>query len=109
MVKKIIGFDANALYLWCLSQLMHCGKLFKSTVQNLDVNEIIKDIKENILFGFIKCDIDVPKELYNKFSEMCPIFVNIDVENKKEIIQRKPLQLDAPQLHFLLPSWWVGP
>ena len=85
-MKKIIGFDANALYLWCLSQAMPCGKLYKSIVKNLNTEEVIKDIKENNIFGFVKCDIEVPKELYNKFNEMTPIFMNVEVENKKEII-----------------------
>src|SRR3989440_788202 len=33
MVKRIIGFDANALYLWCLSQLTPCGKQYKSIIK----------------------------------------------------------------------------
>jgi len=90
MVKKIIGFDANALYLWCLSQQMPCGKLYKSTEKNLVVSEVIKDVlnenPEEKLFGFVECDIEVSKEFMKDENEMAPIFVNADVENKKEII-----------------------
>ena len=78
LVKKLIGFDANALYLWCLGQFMPCGKLEMEDALNININDLINDILNNKLFGFFECDIEVPKELYNKFSEMCLIFVNKD-------------------------------
>jgi hypothetical protein len=38
------------------------------------------------LFGFVECDISVPAHLYDQFSEMCPIFKNIDIHGTKEVI-----------------------
>ena len=41
----------------------------------------------NKLFGFVECDIEVPDYLKDHFSEMCPIFKNIEInQNSKEVI-----------------------
>ena len=42
LVKSIVGYDANALYLWCLSQDMPCGKLiFKDPSTNNLNNDLV--------------------------------------------------------------------
>ena len=38
------------------------------------------------LFGYVECDISVPEHLYEHFSEMCPIFKNIDIHGTKDVI-----------------------
>ena len=69
-VKKIVGFDANALYLWCLGQEMPCGKL-----KYTETNDM-KYISDPDFFGFLEVDIHVPEHLYNYFSEFPPIVKN---------------------------------
>ncbi len=62
MVKRIIGFDANALYLWCLVQDMPCGKLEMESASNIKIEDLTNDIMDDKFFGFVECDIEVPKE-----------------------------------------------
>jgi hypothetical protein len=78
VVKKIIGFDANALYLWCVGQEMPCGNL--EIEESCDTNEVLSMVKSDELFGFVEVDIHVPKNLYNYFSEMPPIFKNVEID-----------------------------
>ena len=42
-------------------------------------DQIIKYIQDGHLFGFVECDIEVPDHLKEYFSEMTPIFKNVDV------------------------------
>ncbi|KAL4111622.1 hypothetical protein PRIC1_003300 [Phytophthora ramorum] len=83
LCKKIIGYDANALYLWALGNDMPCGRL--TTVEVYD--GIIDDIKNDKIFGFLECDISTPEHLKEYFSEMTPIFKNtvIDCEDQNTI------------------------
>eukprot|EP00732_Lithocolla_globosa_P003741 Lithocolla_globosa_v1_NODE_3122_length_1759_cov_57.233568.p2 type:complete len:179 gc:universal NODE_3122_length_1759_cov_57.233568:98-634(+) len=75
-VGQITGFDANALYLWCLGQEMPTGKMEHLT----DVGVVTQQIKSGELFGFVELDIHVPKNLYTYFAEMPPIFKNIEID-----------------------------
>ena len=78
--KKILGYDANALYLWCLAQEMPCGQEAVSEFpKDVDISKVSNCILEEELFGFVLCDIEVPKNLYDKFSEMSPIFANTEI------------------------------
>ena len=45
----------------------------------LTQDQIIQYIKDGHLFGFVECDIEVPEHLKEYFSEMTPIFKNVDV------------------------------
>jgi hypothetical protein len=76
LVKKVIGYDANALYLWCLGNQMPCGRL--TTIEPYD--NMIEDIQNDKLFGFIECDISTPEHLKDYFSEMTPIFKNVEID-----------------------------
>jgi hypothetical protein len=38
------------------------------------------------LFGYVECEISVPEHLYDHFSEMCPIFKNIDIHGTTDVI-----------------------
>ncbi|GMF36857.1 unnamed protein product [Phytophthora lilii] len=82
LCKKVIGYDANALYLWCLGNEMPCGRL--TTIDAYDT--IIDDIKSDKIFGFLECDIETPEHLKEYFSEMTPIFKNIEIDPTEEII-----------------------
>ena len=41
--------------------------------------EILNDIKSNKMFGVVEVDIQVPSHLYDKFSEMSPLFCTSDI------------------------------
>jgi hypothetical protein len=90
-VKRISGFDANALYLWCIGECLPCGKLRLIETDDL---EYIKDTEDGKFFGFLEVDMHVTEEKYEYFSEMCPIFKNMEYsqeesgEYMKEIIKR---------------------
>jgi hypothetical protein len=71
-VKKILGFDANTLYLWCLGEEQACGEL--KFTQSEDVNIVLADE----FFGFAEVDIHVPEHLNNDFSELPPIVKNCE-------------------------------
>ncbi|EGZ04419.1 hypothetical protein PHYSODRAFT_536466, partial [Phytophthora sojae] len=75
LVKKIIGYDANALYLWAAGNSMPCGRL--TTIEAYD--GIMDDIMNDKQFGFLECDIETPAHLKEYFSEMTPIFKNIEI------------------------------
>ncbi|KAF0688759.1 Aste57867_19665 [Aphanomyces stellatus] len=82
LCKKIIGFDANALYLWALSGVMPCGRLTKEETYE----GIVDDFANDKVFGFLQCDIPVPDHLKERFSEMAPIFKNVEIDPTEEII-----------------------
>jgi hypothetical protein len=83
LCKKVIGYDANALYLWALGNEMPCGQL--TTIETYD--SILDDIRADNLFGFLECDIETPEHLKGYFEEMCPIFKNIEIDpSDKNII-----------------------
>ncbi|KAE9136525.1 hypothetical protein PF010_g1632 [Phytophthora fragariae] len=72
LCKKVIGYDANALYLWALGNDMPCGRL--TTIEAYP--GIVEDIKNDKIFGFLECDIQTPEHLKQYFGEMTPIFKN---------------------------------
>ncbi|POM64998.1 Hypothetical protein PHPALM_19387, partial [Phytophthora palmivora] len=83
LCKKIIGYDANALYLWALGNEMPCGRL--TSIETYP--GIIEDIKTDNAFGFLECDIRTPEHLKDYFSEMTPIFKNVLIDcNDKSIV-----------------------
>ena len=53
-MKKIIGYDANALYLWAIAQQMPTGK--HEHIKTYDLKQLIKDILNDKLFGFIQVE-----------------------------------------------------
>ena len=44
--------------------------------------ELIDDIVQDRFFGVVACDIKVPENLKEKFSEFQPIFKNVEIEYK---------------------------
>ena len=76
LIKVVLGYS---LYFYCLGNVMPCGKETLAVNRKLyDQKRIAKfsknDLKRNV-FGFAQVDIEVPGELYDKFSEMPPLFV----------------------------------
>lgn len=82
MCKKVIGYDANALYLGCIGGDMPCGRL--STIEPYE--SIVEDIRQDKIFGFLECDIYTPEHLKEYFSEMTPIFKNIEINPDEESV-----------------------
>ena len=95
-VKKICGYDANALYLYCLGQNMPCGELkWINTVDTYFSNKDIEYFSKEF-FGFLEVDINVPEDKYEYFGEMCPIFKNATYDEsscgeytKKQVLNLK--------------------
>ena len=62
-----------------------CGKekLFKvptsKAKHNLEV--LTRSVQNGLLFGFAQVDIEVPENLFEKFSEMSPLFVVEEILN----------------------------
>ena len=74
LCKKAIGYDANALYLWAISQDMPTGKY--NRIESYDLKQLEHDILNDKVFGFLKVDIETPEHLKKYFEEMTPIFKN---------------------------------
>ena len=65
IVKKIIGFDANALYLYSLMQEMPTSYLRHEIFEennNIDINHLL-----HTTFGFYEVDITVQNDDFDKF------------------------------------------
>ena len=76
---RVVGYDANALYLFAAGQKMPCGKEKCIEVENPTDPEFIKktckDILDGKLFGYCQVDINVPENLKEKFEEFSPLFI----------------------------------
>ena len=67
--------------------LLFIDPVTEITKKGYNINDLIHDVINEKLFGFVEVDIKVPDELYDKFSEMSPIFKNIAIDSsKKDII-----------------------
>ena len=90
--KTILGYDTNALYLYCSGQVMPCGKeeLIKvaSPTSQRAIERQTKKVLNDTLFGFAQVDIEVPEELYERFSEMSPLFVVDGITEVPEPMKR---------------------
>ncbi len=78
LVKKLVGFDANALYLWCQSQVMPCGRLEMRKAPN-DREDFLHDVLRGAKFGFVEVDIHTPDHLINTFQSFPPLFKNMHI------------------------------
>jgi len=50
--------------------------------QTMTENEVLKLVRDGTLFGCVECDIHVPDHLRERFSEMCPIFKNVEISRE---------------------------
>jgi type III secretion system FlhB-like substrate exporter len=55
-------------------------------ISEYNIKDLINDVLNEKLFGFVEVDIKVPDELYDKFSEMSPVFKNITIDATDENI-----------------------
>ena len=80
LCKKILGYDANALYLSTMNRDMPCwrGRVVHHELsrQEAEAYSLSRRVKEEKVFGFVEVDIHVPKGLWGVFEEMCPFFYN---------------------------------
>ena len=93
-----IGYDANALHLYSLGDVMPCGKdtlaVNKKPFDQKRIAKFSKDVLKRKVFGFAQVDIEVPDKLYDMFSEMSPLFVaqeipDRDIPEKMKICKEK--------------------
>ena len=79
MIKVVIGYDANSLYLYYSGNVMPCGKealaMNRKPYDQKQIAKFSKNVLKRKVFGFAQVDIEVPDELYDKFSKMPPLFV----------------------------------
>ena len=104
VVKKIVGFDANALYLWSLSQYMPTGFLSYENLEDKKIN--VNELLDNT-FGFYEVDIKVPEHLYDEFSEFPPIFKNVTLTETKERKLISCLEVKKILLYHPLLKWYI--
>ena len=87
-VKNITGFDANALYLWCIGNEMPCGILKYIENKGSDTKEAIdayvEEFEKVYGKGSIEVDIYTPKHLYNQLGEYPLIFKNVEYDANEE-------------------------
>ena len=90
--RCILGYDANALYLYVSGQVMPCGKEKLVKVQNpssqLNIERFNKKRLNDSLFGFAQVDLEVSEELEDKFSEMVPFFVVDEIRQVPKYIEK---------------------
>ena len=63
LCNKAIGYDANALYLWVISEWMSTGN-YKS-IESYDLKQREEDILNDKVFGVL-IDIETPENLMDK-------------------------------------------
>ena len=82
--KRIIGYDANALYPSTMLREMPCGKEKVVCYKNPrdQAVKLISRLKEGTWFGFAEVDIEIPQKLWMKFEEMPPFFFTKQVPDE---------------------------
>ena len=79
LTKGIIDYDAITLYIYCSGEVMPCGKdtlaVNKKPFEQKRIVTFSKGLLKGKAFGFAQVDIKVPDYLYDRFSEMPPLFV----------------------------------
>ena len=90
--------DANALYLYCSGDVMPCGKdtliMDKKPFDRKRIGKFSRDVLKGKVFRFAQVDIEVPDELYDKFSEIAPLFLvqeipGCDIPEEMKIYKEK--------------------
>ena len=81
IVKHILGFDANSLYPSTMAKDMPRGKEFVEHYEDplQAAKDLIPRMYSKRWFGFAEVDIKVPRDLWEKFEEFPPIFINQSV------------------------------
>ena len=80
LCKKILGFNATALYLSTMLREMSCRKervkYYTDDRQEEAAKVLIGRLKAGEWFSFAEVDMEIPKRLWPKFEEMYPFFYN---------------------------------
>ena len=76
--RRILGYDANSLYPSTMIKEMPCGPWFVQTCNNPEACALVLPqlLRTKQWFRFAEVDIEVPRELWPKFEEFPPLFVN---------------------------------
>ena len=77
LTKGVLGYNTKSLCIYCSGDAIVDGQdTLVVNAKLFDQNRIAKfskDVLKVKSFGFEQVDIDVPDELYDKFSEMAPL------------------------------------
>lgn len=81
LCRRILGYDANALYLSTMAKDIPCGK---GSIKHFDAPGaaapvLTKKVQGKQWFGYAEVDIEIPRHLWGKFEEMPPFFINREV------------------------------
>ena len=78
IVKRILGFDANSRYPSTMAKDLPCRKEFVEHYEDpvQAEKDLIPRMYSKRWFGFAEVDIEVPRDLWEKFEEFPPIFIN---------------------------------
>ena len=83
------------IYLYCSDDIIPCGKdtlvVNKKLFDQKRIAKFSKDFLKGKVIGF---DIEIPNELYDKFSQMAPVFVvqevpDCDIPEEMKIYKKK--------------------
>ena len=81
-------------------------------IKYLNQNQITQYIQDGCLFGFVKCDIEVPDHLKDYFSKVTPIFKNTEVsledvgQHMQEYAKEHKIKDIAHRLHAHWVLFW---
>ena len=94
--ERVVGFDANSLYLYCSRQEMLCGKEEYVKVENpkdpIVVKELCGRVMNNDLFGYLQVDIHV--------------FIDINDPRNKKLLGI--LQAEKILLYMSVLKWYLS-
>ena len=74
LCQRILGYDANALYLSTMLREMPCGKEKVFHYTDVAAQQLTQRLKDKTWFGFAEVNIEIPEALWPTFEEMCPFF-----------------------------------
>ena len=85
VTKRILGFDANSLYPSTMLQEMPCGPGRVSHYEDpwQAAQKLPFKLVTGQWFGFAEVDIEVPRNLWEKFEELPPFFINQAVPDER--------------------------
>ena len=83
--KRIIGYDANALYPSTMMQEMPCGKekVVRYKTPREEAARFVDRLKAGAWFGFAEVDIEIPRKQWAKFEEMPPFFFTRKIHDEE--------------------------
>ena len=81
LTRRILGYDANSLYPSTMIKEMPCGEgvVTTYTIPEAAAMVLPQALRSEEWFGFTEVDIEVPEELWPKFKEFPPLFINRSV------------------------------